>query len=288
MWEWCFTVFRLGKPAYTNVMYYWALNCASSIAHEIGETDVSIGFVSRAFRLGEAIERALFDEGKGAFVDTTADRGRVPQDANALAIVAGLSGDPQTSRRILDYMRDHLWVDWGSTNVDVPYYRLTPGLQPHNKRVVPFMNNYEVLARFAAHDDAGALELLRRCWGGMVVTEPGTTFWEWSGKNGGGGRAPHFAVPRLVGRRSAAPLQVRARPPAFGAGLQELRVRPQAVRAGLGRRPRSRAGRLHRSAHRKEERRRLRQVLSRAERHDQLGLAPIRNGRACHIGGLMP
>jgi len=185
MWEWCFTVFRLGKPAYTNVMYYWALNCASSIAHEIGETDVSIGFVSRAFRLGEAIERALFDEGKGAFVDTTADRGRVPQDANALAIVAGLSGDPQTSRRILDYMRDHLWVDWGSTNVDVPYYRLTPGLQPHNKRVVPFMNNYEVLARFAAHDDAGALELLRRCWGGMVVTEPGTTFWEWSGKNGG-------------------------------------------------------------------------------------------------------
>jgi hypothetical protein len=50
---------------------------------------------------------------------------------------------------------------------------------------VPFMNNYEVLARFAARDDAGAMELIRRCWGGMVDSEPGTTFWEWSGKHGG-------------------------------------------------------------------------------------------------------
>ncbi|MHB8896520.1 MAG: alpha-L-rhamnosidase-related protein [Candidatus Geothermincolia bacterium] len=185
MWEWCFTVLRFGKPAYTNVLYYWALNCASSMAHDIAESDVSIGYVSRAFRLGEAIERVLLDQERGVLVDTTADRGRVPQDANSLAIVSGLSGEPQDAGRILEYLRDRLWVEWGSTNVDIPYYRLTPGVQPHNKRVIPFMNNYEVLARFSAGDDKGAVELVRSCWGGMVDTEPNTTFWEWKGRDGG-------------------------------------------------------------------------------------------------------
>jgi hypothetical protein len=185
MMEWCFTVLRLGRPAHTNVMYYWALNGASNLAHAIGENDVSVGFVSRGFRLGESIERTLLDEARGVFVDSTADRGRVPQDANSLAIVSGLAAEPQEAQRILDYMRDRMWVPYGSTNVDVPYYRVTPGLQPHNKRVIPFMNNYEALARFAGHDDKGALELIRRCWGGMVDTEPNSTFWEWKGRKGG-------------------------------------------------------------------------------------------------------
>lgn len=185
MWEWCFTVFRLGKPSYTNVMYYWALNSAASIAHEVGEEDISIGYVSRAFRLGQNIERELRDEGKGVLVDTTVDPGRVPQDANVLAIIAGLTEEPEEARSVLDYIREKMWVEWGSTNVDIPYYRLTPGLQPHNKRVVPFMVNYEALARFAAGDDAGALELIRRCWGTMVDTAPSTTYWEWAGRRGG-------------------------------------------------------------------------------------------------------
>ncbi|MBU4194243.1 MAG: hypothetical protein KKE79_08285 [Actinobacteria bacterium] len=185
MMEWCFTVFRLGKPMYTNVMYYWALNSASFLAHEIGEEDVSIGYVSRAYRLSEAIERELFDEELGVFIDTTADRGRVPQDGNSLAIISSLVSEPDVAKSILHRFRESLWEEWGSTNVDVPYYRLTPGLQPHNKRVIPFMNNYEALARFISGDDQGALELVRRCWGTMVQSEPGTTFWEWMGRTGG-------------------------------------------------------------------------------------------------------
>lgn len=109
----------------------------------------------------------------------------MPQDANVLAIIAGLTEEPEEARSVLDYIREKMWVEWGSTNVDIPYYRLTPGLQPHNKRVVPFMVNYEALARFAAGDDAGALELIRRCWGTMVDTAPSTTYWEWAGRRGG-------------------------------------------------------------------------------------------------------
>lgn len=184
MFEWCFTVLRLGKASYTNVMYYWALNSASSVAHDVGEEDVSIGYVSRAFRLGEIIERELMDPGRGVFLDTTADRSRVPQDANVLAIVSGVISEPEGAMRALDYIREKMWEEWGSTNVDVPYYRLTPGLQPHNKRVIPFMNNYEVLARFAAGDNSGAMELIRRCWCTMNGAEPNTTFWEWKGRGG--------------------------------------------------------------------------------------------------------
>lgn len=185
MMEWCFTVLRRGRPSYTNVMYYWALNSAAYLANEIRQDEVSAGYVSRAFRLSEAIERALWDEGRGVFLDTTADRNRVPQDANSLAIVSGMVGEPSAQRTILEYIREHMWTEYGSTNVDVPYYRLTPGLEPHNKRVIPFMNNYEALARFAARDDSGAMELIRRCWGDMVDREPGSTFWEWKGRSGG-------------------------------------------------------------------------------------------------------
>lgn len=184
MMEWCFTVIRRGKPSYTNVVYYWALNCASFLAHALGQDDLSSGYVSRAFRLGEAIERELWDGKRGVFVDSTADRVRVPQDANSLAIVSGLVSEPMAAEGILDYLEESLWVDWGSTNVDIPYHRLTPGFQPHNKRVIPFMNNFEALARFTAADEESAMELIRRCWGNMLNREPGTTFWEWAGRDG--------------------------------------------------------------------------------------------------------
>jgi len=185
MLEWCFSVVRLGKPSYTNVMYYWALNCAAHLAHEIGEEEISTGFVSRAYRLGEAIERELLNAEKGVYVDTTVDKNRVPQDANSLAIVSGMVTEPQTQIRILEYLKEKTWVEWGATNVDIPYYRLTPGLQPHNKRVIPFMNYYEAQARFIAGDHEGAMELMKRCWVKMVESEPKTTFWEWKGKEGG-------------------------------------------------------------------------------------------------------
>jgi len=185
MLEWCFTVLRWGKPSYTNIMYYWALNCASSLAHAIDDEEKSVGFVSRAYRLGEKIDRQLWDEAREVFFDTSTDRKRVPQDANSLGIVSGLVSEPLRQQLMLQYLREHMWKEWGSTNVDVPYYRLTPGVPFHNKRVVPFMNYYEALARFIARDDEGALELMRRCWGNMVDSEPGSTFWEFVGRKGG-------------------------------------------------------------------------------------------------------
>lgn len=184
MEEWCFTVIRLGKPTHTNAMYYWALRGASFLAGELGEDGLSVEYEARASDLRKAIEHELWDEVRGAFVDTTVNRRRVPQDGNSIAIVSGLVKEPERRERILAYLRKNFWESWGSNNVDVPYYPLTPGFPWHNRRVMPFMNYYEALGRFMCGDDDGALELIRRCWGNMVDTEPGTTFWEWAGRRG--------------------------------------------------------------------------------------------------------
>lgn len=183
--EWCFSIWRQGRPSYTNIVYYWALNCASFLAYELGEDEFSTGCVSRAYRLGEAVFRELWNSQKGVFIDTTENGKRVPQDANCLSIVSGLVSEPEEVIRILDYIRGTMWEPWGSVNVDVPYLRhISSALIPHNRKVVPFMNNFEVLARFMAQDNRNAVELIRRCWGNMVENEPGSTFWEWVGNGG--------------------------------------------------------------------------------------------------------
>jgi len=84
----------------------------------------------------------------------------------------------------MDYLKENLWVEWGSTNVDIPYHRLLPGGLPHDRRVIPFMNNYESLARFISNDGDGGIELIKRCWGNMLGEDTGSTFWEWAGRDG--------------------------------------------------------------------------------------------------------
>lgn len=50
---------------------------------------------------------------------------------------------------------------------------------PHNKKIWPFVNAYEVEARFMLNDVEGAFELIDRCWGNMI-RQGATTFWEMS------------------------------------------------------------------------------------------------------------
>ncbi len=183
--RWCFSILRRGKPSYTNILYYWALNCASFLAHELDEDEFSAGCVSRAYRVGEAVFRELWNSQKKVFIYTTDDRKRVPQDANCLSIISGLVGEPEDVGKILDYIRELMWVPWGSANVDVPYLRhISSTHLPHNRKVIPFMNNFEALARFMANDNKNAIELIKRCWGNMLENEPGSTFWEWVGDEG--------------------------------------------------------------------------------------------------------
>jgi hypothetical protein len=135
-----------------------------------------------AATVGVEVRRSLWDEQAGALVDTDEDRVRHPQDANVIAILAGILDDKDADRA-LAYLRDRCWLDWGSANVDVPWEGTLLDLQVHNRRVYAFMNAFEVAARFKRRDASDALELMRRCWGHMLERDPGT-FWEWIGADG--------------------------------------------------------------------------------------------------------
>lgn len=172
--EWSFTLQRGGEVTYLNVLYYQALLDAVQLADQLGQAGDANMWRERASQLRELINGRLFDPARGVYLVSDQDRLRVPQDANVLAILSGVA-PPEAHSGILRYLQEHLWTPYGSTTVDISY-----GLDSwHDKRIWPFMGYYEVEARFASGDAAGALELLRREWGHMLGSDPASTMWEW-------------------------------------------------------------------------------------------------------------
>jgi hypothetical protein len=65
----------------------------------------------------------------------------------------------------------------GDTMVDSSAWNNSGWGYDATERIYPFISYFDVLARYAAGDDAGALDLLRREWGFMLANGPGT-MWE--------------------------------------------------------------------------------------------------------------
>lgn len=182
--EWCYSILRDGEPTYTNALYYKALMDASALAAEMGDTGLTLTYSDKAGTVKAAVLQTLWNSSTGAFADTSLDFVHTPQDGNSLAVLYGIVDDPAQRASILTYLHDTMWVSWGSTNVDVPYQQVLLDVPFHNKRVVPFMNYFEVMARFQAGDDAGAFDLMKRCWGNMLGAADPQTFWEFVGPSG--------------------------------------------------------------------------------------------------------
>jgi len=172
--EWAFTLGRNGEVTYINAVYYNALTVAAGMAEALGRPNHAAVWRTRAAGVKQAINARLWDAQRGVYVDSDLDRNHVPQDGNALAVLYDIASDDQ-ARSILDYLQRTMWTPFGATNVDVPYGHN----HFHDKRIWPFMGYFEVEARFAAGDDARAYELLRREWGHMLRSDPGSTMWEW-------------------------------------------------------------------------------------------------------------
>ncbi len=150
------------------------------------------------------VQKEFWDEEKGVF----GDRIRiitpvmpVALEVNCYAITFGVA-TPEQRARILDYFKEHMWHETGSTTLDIKITEATlePGLtdypirdkimnapdpaaemvlrmRPHNKMVWPFANAYEVESRFMAGDVDNAFELIRRCWDTDRFAET-DTYWE--------------------------------------------------------------------------------------------------------------
>jgi hypothetical protein len=177
--EWSFSLGRNGEITYLNAVYYNALTVAAQMADAMGRTNHASVWRERAEGIKQAINARLWDAGRGVYVDSDLDRNHIPQDGNALAVLYGIASSEQ-ARTILDYLRRTMWTPFGATNVDVSYgHDLV-----HDKRIWPFIGYFEVEARFAVGDDERAYDLLRREWGHMLRSDPGSTMWEWMKADG--------------------------------------------------------------------------------------------------------
>jgi len=182
--EWCYSIRREGEPSYVNAVYYKALKDASALANVMGEPQLSSAYAQRAEKVKAALHQYLWNAVAGAFSDSTVDFVHIPEDGNSLALLYDLVDDPAEKASILTYLKNAMWTPWGSTNVDVPYTETLFDVPFHNKRVVPFVNYFEVMARFHVGDEAGAFDLMKRCWGNMLGSDDPQTFWEFVGPDG--------------------------------------------------------------------------------------------------------
>jgi hypothetical protein len=176
--EWALSLGRNGEITYLNAVYYKALIEGARLADSLGRTQDAAIWRQRAALLREAMNSRLFDHARGVYVTSDLDRDHIPQDGNALAVLFEIA-QPEWRAGILTYLRDNMWTPFGSTTVDPAYgYNLM-----HDKRIWPFAGYFELEARFATGDDAGAHDLLRRQWGHMLRQGPGT-MWEWMRADG--------------------------------------------------------------------------------------------------------
>jgi hypothetical protein len=180
-------------------------------------------FLGKATKLKEAVDRALWSPGQGAFVDFVGST-HVDEAGNAMAVIYGLA-TPRQSQRILSYLHGHNdriynWTTsrtWGATNpagstdfdrpflpgdtdLDVadwsaPYtqwgWAWGMGADPndfskqynYNYGLVPWAEAFEVQADFTSGEDAAGIDLIDRAWGTMFRLGP-STFYEASRHDG--------------------------------------------------------------------------------------------------------
>jgi len=169
--------------AYYNAQYVYALRDAAQIATWVGQKASALRWTARARATAAAADAAFWDASAGAFVDTTQDRATHPQDGNAFAVLAGVATHAQAISA-LDYLSAHDTRDYGNTIVDTNAWASAIWGGDAMDRVYPFMSYFELDARFETGLVASAFNLLRREWGYMVRTGPGT-MWETIGPYGG-------------------------------------------------------------------------------------------------------
>ena len=202
--NWMWTLPREGFNAGLQMILARSLECAALIERELYDRGEAARLDEMAVSVQKQIDKEFWDETRGVYTDrlrivTTSMP--VPLDINCYAVVFGIAG-PERSVRILDYLKEHMWTQAGSSTIDYkvtdarlednlvkypligeiqsspdPAAALVRLMTPHNKMIWPFINAYEVQARFMAGDTENAFELIRRCWDRSRFEETGT-YWE--------------------------------------------------------------------------------------------------------------
>ncbi len=162
--------------AYYNAQYARALGMAASLAQWFGDAGRSSAWLARAAAVKAQFAGAFWDPSAGAFSDTANDDDVHALDGNVFAILAGLA-TPAQQQSILSYIGRAMTSGIGDTIVDSSAWDGPRWGAGGRGRIYPFISYFDVLARYAAGADDSALDLIRKTWGYMLVSGPGT-MWE--------------------------------------------------------------------------------------------------------------
>jgi len=163
-----------GHETYVNALYARNLAEMAKLAKVLGESSGD-AYAARSSELTAAINDQLWDDSVGAYRLSREIPNAYPQDANAIAVLAGIAS-PSRARRALAYLRKHDWSTYGSLTVstDTPNSAISPSYEP-------LPSGFEAEARLS--DDSALQQLtgeqlLDRYWGYQLSQDPGSTFWE--------------------------------------------------------------------------------------------------------------
>ncbi|MEU3137747.1 alpha-L-rhamnosidase C-terminal domain-containing protein [Nocardiopsis alba] len=163
-----------GVDALTNAVLYDALRGLATLERDVADdVDTAHRLEERAERLRRALMDRLWDEETGAVILNSDDPSRDRTgDANAGALVFGIL-DPERARRVMRHLETTLATPYGTRSSefeDNPY---------RASDIQGYIQALDALGRVRNGDVQGALDLIRRWWGHMVETGPGTGWFSW-------------------------------------------------------------------------------------------------------------
>lgn len=160
-----------GELTYVNAVYVQALHSAADLAAALGQPDQATAWTQAARRVVAAVNAQLWDPATGVYDPSTTERAGVVQDANVMAVLAGIAG-PARATSVLATLDRSLHSPYGPMSAAS---RLPAG---YVQDVSPYMGGFNVLADFESGNADGALALIRQEWGFMVTHDPGGVDWE--------------------------------------------------------------------------------------------------------------
>lgn len=163
---------KTGEVTAYNLLYYRALLDGAQLATAAGQSAQAASYTQQAAALKSAVNARLFNPATGLYRTSDTQTSSVAQDANALAVLYGVAPADKAAA-ILAALKSRLWTS--------PYGPLPFSSEAGNRALVsPFVSGYELQARLAAGDTAGAEQLLSTVWGHMIAAGPysGDTMWE--------------------------------------------------------------------------------------------------------------
>lgn len=166
---------RDGIVSYYNALYVMALKAGATCAEWMGRNRTE--WLERSNNISTAINTIFWDDNAGAYRNSESSSSH-PQDANAIAILAGVA-DPEQAKSILDYLSQTTARAYGNAFMDDDSL-VTGGSQ----RVYAFISAFEIRARFMIGDAGSALDEIRRLHSWMLTHDPNSSFWEGIGSDG--------------------------------------------------------------------------------------------------------